>query len=289
MKPPGLTVLPKELVENNQVDKARSEYLTILDADHKNLQAIYSLGLLDSDAKDWKNAQNWFAMIPSSSDLYLDAQTEIIWTFYYQDKKDDAISAAKVLIKEHPGKKNGWMALASIYQKEERYQDAIDLLQNALKSIPDDTDIFYALGMSYSLAGNNDKAVEMGQSALTKKPDDPELLNFVGYTWVDMNTNLKQAEDYIRLALSKDPDNGAIIDSLGWVFFRKGQYQEALKYLLQAQTQISDDSEMLKHLGQVELKLGDKKKARGYFEKALAGKPRTALKQEIESLLKESE
>ena len=229
-------------LQDNQIDKAKKEYLSLLGINPKSGRAMYSLGLIEAEQKNWQEAQNWFSLVPEKSPLYLDAQAQNIAAAYYLGKQDQAVEMAQKLIKEHPGKSISWLALAGIYQKQEKYDEGVKLLDDALKSLPEDTEILYTQAMLYSLSGNNDKAVEVAQTALTKKPDDPTLLNFIGYTWADMGQNLDQAENYIKRALDQQPDNGAIIDSLAWVNFQRGKYQDALKLLEQAISKIPDDA-----------------------------------------------
>jgi len=276
-------------LQDNRIDLAKKEYLGLLSQNPESESAIYSLGLIEAEQKNWAEAQAWFSRIPESSKLYLDARSQVIQAFYYQGKKDEAFDMARRLVGGHAGDAGTWLTLAGLYQKEEKYDEAISTLNDGLKRIPDDPQIFYSLAMVYSLTGNIDKSLELAQAALLKKPEDPALLNFIGYTWADQGKNLDQAQEYIKRALAKDPDNGAIIDSLAWVNFRKGRTRESLKLLEKAVKIIPDDPELLKHLGQVWLKLGDKKKASSWLRKALQQKPRLALKKEIEDLIKQAE
>ena len=275
-------------LQDKDLVKAREEYLQVLQLDPKSEPAPYNLGLIEMDSKNWDEAEKWFSRIPADSNLYPDAQAQIIWLKYQQGKKEEAVSQAKDLTAKHPGKKTFWLILIEIYQKEEQYQQAVQTLEEALNHIPQDPDLFYSLAVVYSLQGDPEKALEFAQLALNKKPDDPALLNFIGYTWVDARINLDQAEAYLKKALAKEPENGAIIDSIGWLYFQKGQSREALKWIRRAEEKIPEDPEILKHLGQIYLKLGDKKKARESLEKALAHHPNSALKKQIENLLDET-
>ncbi len=274
-------------LQEDHPEPARAEFLAVLQMDPKSEQALYNLGLLEMKLKNWAEASKWFSQIPSASKLYPDAQAQMIWIAYNQGKKEEAIRQAQSLTESHPGGKAFWLTLVELYQKEERFEDAKKSLNEALKHIPEDPDLFYSLAIVYSLTGDNSKAIEFAQVALNKKPGDPELLNFIGYTWVEQNTNLGQAEDYLKRALELDPENGAILDSMGWLYFQKGRYQEALKWVTRGAEKMPDDPEIAKHLGQIYLKLGDRKKAREYFQKALGQSPRPALKKQLEDLLQQ--
>ncbi len=275
-------------LQQNQPDLAADEYRHLLELNPKAEEAIYNLGLIETIRKNLPAAGKWFSQIPSASKLYPDAQARMVWLDYDQGKKEEAIQQAQAQVQEHPGKKPFYQILAEIYQKEERYDDAIRLLSDGLKHIPEDPDLFYSLAVIYSLEGDPQKSLENAQAALSLSPDNPELLNFIGYSWADAKINLGQAEEYLKKALGKEPENGAVIDSMGWLYFQKGQTREALKWVLRANEKMPGDPEIKKHLGQIYLKLGDIKKAREYLQQALSQKPHSGLKTQIEDLLKQT-
>ncbi|MGH8163990.1 MAG: tetratricopeptide repeat protein, partial [Rhodanobacteraceae bacterium] len=98
-----------------------------------------------------------------------------------------------------------------------------------------------------------------------------EAYNYLGFMWADHNQHLEEAEDYIKKALATDPDNGAYLDSLGWVDYRRGNYEQALAELLNAaQALKEDDPTVFTHIGDTYEKLNQIPKALEYWQKALA-------------------
>jgi tetratricopeptide (TPR) repeat protein len=275
-------------LQENNLDRAEEEYLKALAINPDSEQIFYNLGLIEASRKNWEQARNWFSRIKPGSKIYADAQTRIIMLEYDRGNKQDAIEQAKKLIEAHPGKKEPYLILIEIYEKDGNYDGAIETVNQALSHIPQDPDLFYTLAIIYSFQGNIQKYLEFANVALNKKPDDPAILNFIAYTWVEQKTNLDQAEKYLNRALEIDPENGAIIDSMGWLYFQKGDYQEALKWIKRAQEKIPDDPEILLHLGQIYLKLGNRKKSASLLEQALTLKPRPLLKKQIEELMKQA-
>jgi tetratricopeptide (TPR) repeat protein len=92
--------------------------------------------------------------------------------------------------------------------------------------------------------------------------------------WAEQNVHLDEAEDYVKRALASDPDNGAYLDSLGWVHYRKGQYEQALAELLSAVHALKqDDPTVFEHIGDTYAMLNQAPKALEYWEKALALDP----------------
>ena len=110
------------------------------------------------------------------------------------------------------------------------------------------------------------------EDLVEERPDDASTLNALGYTLTDRTRRHEEAEGYIRRALALDPDNPAIVDSMGWVMFKLGQYDQAVEYLTRAYA-LQRDPEIAAHLVQVWLELGSLDEARATLEAALADFP----------------
>ena len=110
------------------------------------------------------------------------------------------------------------------------------------------------------------------QKVIALDPKNANALNYLGYTYADMGENLDEAESLIREALKHKPDDGYITDSLGWVLYKKGLFQEALIYLEKAVQLTSEDPIILEHLGDAYLKVDDKENALKYYQESLRKK-----------------
>jgi tetratricopeptide (TPR) repeat protein len=94
-------------------------------------------------------------------------------------------------------------------------------------------------------------------------------MNYLGYMWADKGVNLDEAQRLITQALEIEPDNGAYLDSLGWVYFKQGKYADALAQLRKAEGKLKEpDPTVFEHLGDVLDKLGQREEAVGYWKKA---------------------
>jgi len=101
-------------------------------------------------------------------------------------------------------------------------------------------DAYYQLGILYEQKGKFSKAIPLFYRVLELKPNHAATANYLGYSFADRNIRLNEAERLIRIALEEDPDNPAYIDSLGWVFYRQGNYADALAELSKADTKAKD-------------------------------------------------
>ncbi len=100
-------------------------------------------------------------------------------------------------------------------------------------------------------------------------PDDPEVANSYGYLLAEMGEELPHAEKLVRQALASDPENGAYLDTLGWILYQRGEYSEAFDWLVRAANSRPDDPVILEHLGMVLLKQGQEAEALDVFRRAL--------------------
>ena len=131
-------------------------------------------------------------------------------------------------------------------------------------------DFYFSYGVSAEQAGRFTKAAEVLKKSIEADPANAaRACNYLGYMWADRNENLEEAEALIRRAVDAEPDNGAYLDSLGWVDFKKGLHLQALKELLHAAELLKeDDAAVFDHIGDACEKLGKKAEAVMYWQKA---------------------
>ncbi|MFO7821037.1 MAG: tetratricopeptide repeat protein [Lentisphaeria bacterium] len=145
--------------------------------------------------------------------------------------------------------------------------------QNFLK-----VDYYLYRATLYEETGNIDKAVATARKALDQAPDNPVVTNFLGYVMADHNRNLKEAEMLIKQALEKDPNSGAYLDSLAWVYYRQGRFKEALAEINKAlrQPDLPSDPVALDHAGDIYAANGYDLIASRYWWSALRHEPGNA-------------
>jgi Flp pilus assembly protein TadD len=143
-------------------------------------------------------------------------------------------------------------------------RDALDeaqrLLAQGLERYPRDQSLRYSQALLYEEQGKMRRAVTVLEALVDESPDDAALLNALGYLLTDQFERHDEARGYIQKALAMDPDNPAIIDSMGWVLFRLGEYAAALDYLDRAY-RLEDDPEIAAHLVDVHWALGNRDSA----------------------------
>jgi tetratricopeptide (TPR) repeat protein len=172
-------------------------------------------------------------------------------------------------------------------------QDAVDrgaldeaqsLLSAGLERYTDDASLRYSQALLYEEQGKMRKAVTVLENLVDESPDDAALLNALGYLLTDQFDRHGEARGYIQKALAMDPDNPAIIDSMGWVLFRLGEHRAALDYLERAY-RLEDDPEIAAHLVDVRWALGERDAALELLRSTLEKNPESRHLKEVSERL----
>jgi tetratricopeptide (TPR) repeat protein len=139
-----------------------------------------------------------------------------------------------------------------------------------------DSAFYFYYGAAAERSGKFDLATQIFRQSLKLNPDNDEACNYLGYMFAEKNINLKEAEDLVKRALKAQPKNGAFLDSLGWVYYRKGDYRKALQYVGDAAKSdaAKDDATVFEHLADIYLKMGKKDLAREQLRKGLEIEPK---------------
>jgi len=132
-----------------------------------------------------------------------------------------------------------------------------------------EADVYFARGAAYAQAGKTAQAEADLKAAIARNPAHAEALNYLGYMWVDANVNLAQAYDMLKTAQLLAPQSAAITDSVGWAYYRKGDYATARDYLEKALELDPDLPEIMSHLADTYAKLGQQAEAAKLWRRAL--------------------
>lgn len=193
------------------------------------------------------------------------------------DRVDDAKANLDKLAAANPNDLKPLDALGSIMRARKRYAEAVDYYTRAIKLVPHPAkhhwSLYYSRGTCYERLKNWPPAEADLKEALKLFPDQPMVLNYLGYSWVDQNRNLKQGMALIEKAVALKPDDGYIVDSLGWAHFKLGNYKEAVRFLERAVELKPEDPVLNDHLGDALWKVGREREARFQWDQALTLNP----------------
>jgi len=167
-----------------------------------------------------------------------------------------------------------YMTLGDAYRDMERYEKALEMYDRSLTTLGEPIQVeaaplHFAKGVCYEKLGQNENAIKSLTIAAQLVPDNPVYLNYVGYMWLETNQRQEEALELIKKASAKIPEDGNILDSLGWAYFQLERYQEALPVLEKAVMLEAGNAEINAHLGDLYWRLGRKREARFQWNHAM--------------------
>jgi tetratricopeptide (TPR) repeat protein len=252
--------------------------------------ALLSLADLYEQLKNPELAIKTYERVPASSPLRRNAEIQLATDLDTLDRPDEAKARLQKLIADHPGDLEALMALGNIQRARKNYKECTDTYTKGIATLssPDRPHwvIYYFRGICYERAKNWPAAEADLKLALKLYPDEPHVLNYLGYSWIDQGVNLEEGMKLIRRAVEQRPDDGYIVDSLGWAYFRIGNYPEAAKNLDRAVELKPEDPTINDHLGDVYWKIGRVLEARFQWSHARDLKPEPDELAKIEQKLK---
>jgi Flp pilus assembly protein TadD len=194
-----------------------------------------------------------------------------------QEKFDQAISRLRTLVAEKPDRIDAALTLADLLRGKERYAEAVQAYDTAIQRLRNIEErhwsVFFGRGIVLERLKQWPKAELDMKKALELSPEQPHVLNYLGYSWIDQGLHLDDGMKMLERATELRPDDGAITDSVGWAFYRLGQYDKAVEWLERAIEQKGDDATIVEHLGDAYWHVGRKREARFQWERALNQKP----------------
>jgi tetratricopeptide (TPR) repeat protein len=204
---------------------------------------------------------------------YFEAQMQIAENFASEDKNAEAIAVLRTLQKEKPNWADVYITLGDRLRADKKYTDAVSAYDSALKLLPSNRKenwaLYYTRGVALSSAKQWDAAEKDFKKALELNPDEPQVLNFLGYSYLDRGSNLKEARQLIEAAYKKRPDDGYIIDSYGWMLYTLGEMDKAVPALEKAVEAAPADATINEHLGDALWKVGRQLEAKFQWQRAL--------------------
>lgn len=281
----------RKLLGQQRYDDAVTVLSAMLRSAPKNPEVLYLAGAARYMMEQFDKALEYFSRVRPGDELYTDAMIHRAIIYNKQGKPEKAVSVMETAMENVGSQARVTLIpyLSAFYQEQGLYEQAADLLEKGISMEPENIELHYELGVLYDKTGKKDAAIEKMKQVIKMDPQNADALNYLGYTYADSGIKLDKAESLIRRALDLEPDSGYILDSMGWVYYRKGDYERARKYLEKALKQVSDDPVILEHMADVYLKLNLRHKALEYYRRALenAGKDKESLADKIETLQKE--
>ena len=245
------------------------------------LDATHQLGLLSladlyEAMKKSHIALAVYERVPADSPLKRTAEIQAAVNLDALDRTEEAKKQLERLI-ARPDNFEAIMALGNILRERKQYDQCAEVYGKAIAGIskperPHWT-VFYFRGICHERAKQWPKAEADLKKGLELYPDQPHVLNYLGYSWIDQGLNLDEGMRMIKRSVEQRPDDGYIVDSLGWAYYRLGDHEEAVKHLERAVELKPNDPTINDHLGDAYWKVGRTLEARFQWSHARDLKP----------------
>jgi tetratricopeptide (TPR) repeat protein len=252
--------------------------------------ALLSLGDLYEAMKKPELANKTYERVPLNSPLQRNAQIQLALNLDALDRTDEAKANLEKLIAANPGDLEAIMALGNVLRGRKQFAECADVYSKGIDTIakPEKSNwvIYYFRGICLERSKQWAKAEVDLKKSLELYPDQPHVLNYLGYSWVDQGVNLDEGMRMIKRAVEQRADDGYIVDSLGWAYYRLGNMDEAVKQLERAVELKPEDPTINDHLGDAYWRVGRVLEARFQWSHARDLKPEPEDLVKIEAKLK---
>jgi tetratricopeptide (TPR) repeat protein len=223
--------------------------------------ALLSLADLYESLKRPAMAIKVYERVPASSPLKRNAQIQLATDLDSADRSEEAIKILKSVIGDDQKDLEAIMALGNIERGRKKFADCVTTYSFGVDALPAGNDkansvYYYYRGICEERSKQWSKAEADMRKALELQPEQPNVLNYLGYSWIDQGVNLDEGMKMIKRAVEQRPDDGYIVDSLGWAYFRIGNYEEAAKTLERAIDLKPEDPTINDHLGDAYWRVG---------------------------------
>lgn len=258
------------LIEKKDFDGAIPKLEEILTLAPSADKVRFWLGAIYEERKDYIQAAFHYKKVEATSANYPEAVVRAAQMYKRADKIDEAMIVLEKGIEQRNDVPNFYAYYAALLDERKEYHKGIKILEAAVNRFGDNTELQYYLGSLYDRVGRRTDSMNMMKKVLAIEAEHVQALNFLAYTYAELSQNLAEAEKMALRAMELQPNDGYILDTVGWVYFKQGQTAEAIRYLEAAHKLKPDESVVAEHLGDAYYVFELSEKAREMYLKAVA-------------------
>lgn len=250
--------------------------------DSDNVRFYYGTALEEMD--DFERALRVFREISPESDLYPDTLSHLAYLYHQLKRPEEAIVLLTQRVDDLSNPPEFFSYLTSLHLTRDEYNEAHAVIDKGLLLHENNPELIYRKALVYEQQGDRAQALVTMRKLLDLDPENAEALNYIAYIYAEEETNLDEALEMALKAIALK-DEGHVLDTLGWVYFKLGRYEEARHAMEKAVAFLSEDPLVLEHLGDVYRAMGLSGLARMTYEQAKTlASDKTAIQEKIEQL-----
>jgi len=280
------------LIESKKFDEAQVKLNEILVKVPESDKARYYLALIYEERKQDEDALLNYKLVNSKSPYYPESVVRMTRLAIKSGNKDEVNDLLKEAMKLRPDIPQFYILKASLLDEDKKYSLALEIVNQGIEKFPDFAQFHFFSGVIHDHMGSKDKVVESMNKAIEVDPNHAQALNYLAYTYSEMNTQLEKAEVIAKRAVALEPKDGFILDTLGWIQFKRKNFKSALENLRKAHELQPGESIIAEHLGDVYFQMQLISKAKSMYEKAIENESNSNkiedLKQKILSINEQS-
>lgn len=269
------------LMSSQKLQLAAAQLIhTALLLDETNDFFIFYKAMLEEQNGAIDSATKTYSNIPKDKNTWLGGQIRIADIYKNLGESQKAITLIEALRKDYKQPVLSRI-LAEMYYAKEDFKKAIELYDTILETVTTQNSVqnfwmYFARGSAYERLAEYGKAEEDLKKSLALQPNNPTALNYLGYMWIDRDQHIDEAYNLIGRALLMRPNDAAILDSMGWVLYKKNEFEKSATYLEKAAEKRPNDATINMHLGDVYEKLERYEEAHLHWSRALLLSPESA-------------
>jgi tetratricopeptide (TPR) repeat protein len=218
---------------------------------------------------DLKAAAIEYQLVNLESEYFIQARLRLAYLTFQMGNKVRARQILNDLLTRAPKQEEIYLTKSYFYEEDNQWDLAIKALNAGLGQVERPQEIHFRLAVLYEKENKRPESIQQIKKVLELDPNNADAQNFLGYAYAETGVDLDEAEKLIREALRTKPDSGHIIDSLGWVLYKKGQYGKAVTELERAHRIMPQDSTVAEHLGDAYVKVKRYRDALRIYRRAL--------------------
>lgn len=270
-----------------QTDTAMAYLHLARHLDSSRDDVLLMLGELENMVGSPEAARRAFEQVSVQSPEYIEARIQLANNWRRAGDLDRAIAMARETARLAPRSLDAQVDLASQLLADDQHDEAVRVLNRAVRQAGRAApwNLYFMRAVALDRAGDWGKAERDLQTALEIEPSQADVMNYLGYAWADRGVKLDQALEMLQAAVRAEPNNGHIIDSLGWVHFRLGHNDQAIEHLEKAVGLEAGNPEINDHLGDAYLRAGRRLEAVFQWERVLTLDPDPQMRAAVEAKL----
>lgn len=226
------------------------------------------LGAIYEEIGKYDLAITNYKQIPPGSSYYPEAVLHAANLIKQTTNVDKAVEYVEKSLKAQDDIPEIYAYYATLLDETKNYKKAVSMLSSAVERFPTNTQLHFFLGTMYDRVGNPKETIAQMNKVIELDKDHVQALNYLAYTYAELGENLDMAYDLAFRALTLQPQDGYILDTIGWIHFKKGEIEQSIKFLEAAYKAKSDEAIIAEHLGDAYLRHQMWQRAQKMYQRA---------------------